>query len=386
MGLVRIAVAILVAVVALAMAGCAAVEIREAYAINAIIPAPVDGFKDVRFWADAETPQLREAIVKRAEQEKIAAGGKPVPFNALALSGGADDGAFGAGFLVGWTERGDRPQFNVVTGVSTGALIAPLAFLGPMHDNDLMRAFTQVSAAGIFKENGLLAGLIGESLTSTEPLQQLVAQFVDDKLVAEIAAEHVKGRRLRVLTTNLDAQRPVAWDLGEIAMAGGPKALKLIRDCVVASASVPGVFPPVMIEAHVDGKLVREMHVDGGTTRTIFMVPPNTNLKNLRWANAGATRPNLYVIFNGRLDPEFAVVERRTVDIAKRAISTLIKSHGQSTLRELQAFAEKEKAVFRIVSMGPDFKEVSPEPFNQAFMNKLFVHGRELGKSGQAWK
>lgn len=384
---IRWAAAVLsLAALAASLAGCGTTEIRSAYAVDTPLPAPVAGFTGVRFWSDVESAELKAAIARRAEQELKASGGRPVAFTGLALSGGADDGAFGAGLLVGWSERGDRPNFAIVTGVSTGALIAPLAFVGTARDRDLTHAFTAVEASAIFRRNGLIEGLLGESLTSTEPLQMLVARYVDERLLGEIAAEHAKGRRLRVLTTNLDAQRPVAWDIGEIATQGGPKALKLIRDCIVASASVPGLFPPVMIEAVVDGRPIREMHVDGGTTRNVFLIPPTTKLSGVRWSNDPNSPARLYVIFNGRLDPEFAVVERRTLDIASRAISTLIKSHGQSTLRELQVFAAREKAVLKVASIGPDFKERSPEPFDNAYMNKLFDYGRSIGRSGAPWR
>lgn len=382
----RIVAFLIMAGIAVSAAGCAVVEIREAYGVNQLKPAQVAGFTDVRLWADTDTPQLHAAMRKRLVQERAAGAKNTSGYSALALSGGADDGAFGAGYLVGWTERGDRPAFTLVTGVSTGALIAPLAFLGPSRDRQLMSAFTEASASGIFHSKGLIEGLIGDSLASTAPLQLLVAQYVDEQMVADIAAEHIKGRRLRVLTTNLDAQRPIAWDLGEIATRGGPAALKLIRDCIVASASVPGVFPPVMIEAQIDGKVIREMHVDGGTTRNVFLIPSNANLQDIRGLTGHGLRPQVYVVFNGRLDPEFALVERRTLAIASRAISTLIKSHAQSTVSELRTFAEREKGSFKIASIGPDFKAVSPAPFDQAYMNALFEYGRAAGASGTAWR
>lgn len=374
----------LAVIAAAAVTGCAVYEMRESYSVDTLAAAKVSGFSGVRYWADTSTPQFEKAIAKRAEQERASSGGKPFEFNALALSGGADDGAFGAGYLIGWTERGDRPQFNIVTGVSTGALIAPLAFLGPARDGDLQRAFTQVNAAEIFEANGLISVLTGESLTSTEPLQKLVARYVDQHLVDAIAAEHAKGRRLRVLTTNLDAQRPIAWDLGEIATHGGTKALKLIREVVVASASVPGVFPPVMIEAVVDGKPIREMHVDGGTTNNVFLIPANTPINKVYWSN-GKAAAHFYVLFNGRLDAEFEMVERSTFQIAKRAISTLIKAHGQSSVRELRTLVEREGGVFKLASIGPDFTAKSPAPFTQSYMVQLFDHGRAAGRRA-SWR
>ena len=196
-------------------------------------------------------PPLQESA-ESLEQEKAANHGKLEPvIYGLALSGGGQDGAFGAGILCGWTEAGTRPQFKLVTGISTGALMAPFAFLGPAYDHVLKEAYTTISDKDVYKAHKPLAILLSlvnikplPALTENKPMEELVARLVDDKVLAEVAREHRKGRRLLIGTTQMDAQRLVIWNMGAIANSGNPQALALFRKIMVASASIPAFFPP----------------------------------------------------------------------------------------------------------------------------------------------
>ncbi|MCA3556495.1 MAG: patatin-like phospholipase family protein, partial [Aestuariivirga sp.] len=195
-----------------------------------------------------------------------AAGLSPTERNFLALSGGGSNGAFGAGLLTGWTEAGTRPEFTIVTGISTGSLTAPFAYLGPPYDKLLTEAYTQISGRDVFRRKPVLSALRSSAAADNTPLRQLVARYVTDRMVADIAVQNGRGRKLLIGTTNLDAGRPVVWDIGAIAASGEPDRKQLIQDILVASSSIPGLFPPVKIKVVADGKTFDEMHVDGGTT------------------------------------------------------------------------------------------------------------------------
>jgi predicted patatin/cPLA2 family phospholipase len=239
----------------------------------------VGEFQNIRF--DADNPASLHALAEeRIHEIREAYGdkslkGRKVDINYLSLSGGGGDGAFGAGVLVGWSESGKRPKFDVVTGISTGTLIAPMAFLGAEYDEKMREAYTTISAADV-EEHQELAALLGatDSLSAGAPLQKLIARYVTQQMLDEIAVQHRKGRALLNGTTNLDAQRPVIWDIGSIAESGLPDALALTRQIIRASASIPGEFPPVKIAVNAAGKPYHEIHVDGGVTRQVFLFPP----------------------------------------------------------------------------------------------------------------
>ena len=196
----------------------------------------------------------------------------------LAISGGGDNGAYGAGFLNGWTAAGTRPEFKVVTGISTGALIAPFAFLGPKYDHVLEKVYTTSSQKDIFKKRGIAAWLFGDSMADTRPLASVIESYVTRALLDEIAAEYAKGRILLVGTTNLDSLEPVIWNMTAIAASQDPRAVPLFRSILLASASIPGAFPPVMIDVNLDGAKYQEMHVDGGTIAQVFLYPPSVSI------------------------------------------------------------------------------------------------------------
>jgi Patatin-like phospholipase len=219
----------------------------------------------------------------------------------LALSGGAGDGAFGAGVLVGWTQRQDRPRFEVMTGVSAGALIAPFAFLGPRYDRQLREIWTKYDTDELATPQ-IFAGLLGaEALADSAPLKSLIARYVDRRMLDRIADEYHAGRVLLVGTTNLDAQRPVIWNMGEIAASRHPYALELFRQVILASVSVPGVFAPVHIKVRAGEQILEEMHVDGGPTRQVFVAPAQLSLRSFDPLYPTPPVRRIYIIKNGKL-------------------------------------------------------------------------------------
>ena len=380
----------LIAAGLLALAGCAPALMRDPVPVSLTGMAEISGFQRIRYWGD-EPPADIEAVVEERKAQiletraEIMQGGKP-NFSFLALSGGGGDGAFGAGLLAGWTKAGTRPEFEVVTGVSTGALIAPFAFLGSAYDRDLEAVYTSYNTSELATLNvipGLLGGL---ALTEDSGLKDLVAGFVTEDLLRKVAAEHRKGRRMLVGTTDLDAQRPVIWDMGAIAASGQPEALQLFRDVLLASASIPGVFPPVFIRTLADGQAHDEMHVDGGTTGQVFFLPPEV-IEAARKTAKGSWKPHytLYVINNGRITPEWQAVPASTLSIAKRSLFTLIKSQGVSNLHQIYESATRAKVDFNMAAIPADFMKEPKEPFDRDYMRTLFARGFELGSRGYPW-
>lgn len=304
---------------------------------------------------------------------------------ALAISGGGANGAYGAGVIVGWTQSGSRPDFDVVTGVSTGALTAPFAFLGPKWDHKLEAAYTNGEAANL--TSGRLGALFLPSLLRVQPLKHLVEKYVDAQLLRAVAAEHRKGRRLLVATTNLDTEETVIWDMGEIAISAErpgneDAAVELFSTVLVASASIPGVFPPAVIPVQGAGRAVSEMHVDGGVTVPFFFIPESMNL----WRAPDRMRPGeLYVVVNGKVGPTFGFTKGKTMAILGRSYNAMSRSQTKANLLVAQGFADRNNATLRYTAI-PDDAEASSLDFSTENMRDLFQRGFEAGRSGHAFR
>jgi hypothetical protein len=349
------------------------------------------GGETVRFWGDVPPPNVdamaREkwAQVRASHRQLPKENGRPV-VSFLALSGGGADGAFGAGVLAGWTTRGNRPEFDLVTGVSTGALTAPFAFLGPRYDDALKKVFTESTTSDIAIVRPVRGLLGGESLASNAPLAKVVAFYVNDAFLKEVAAEYLKGRRLLIGTTNLDAQRPVIWDMGKIAASGHPQAIELFRKILLASAAIPAVFPPGFVEVAANGTVYEEMHVDGGATREVFLLPTQILAKNVdSTLNVKPIRRS-YIIRNGRVGPEWKAVKPRTLSIAGRSISTLIKNQGIGDLYELYAFTKRNGVDYNLIYIPSNFPDTSTTAFDPVYMTKLYDLGFQMARNGNSWK
>src|SRR5262245_109846 len=322
--------------------------------------AIVDGMTGIRYWQKEDLPLMKqdglEAYTREAELFAAAGNKGPLPpANYLAVSGGGEDGAFGAGLLVGWTETGTRPEFKLVTGISTGALIAPFAFLGPAYDQQLKEVYTTISGKDVLEERGMLAGLFDDALADNAPLRRLVAKYVTADMLKAIAAEYAKGRILLIGTTNIDARRPVIWNIGKIASSGSPQALDLVHSILVASAAIPGAFPPTMIDVEVNGEHYQEMHVDGGASAQVFVYPPSFHVAQIS-SQAGVNRErHVFIIRNARLDPDWADTKRETLSIAGRAISSLIQNQGVGDLYRIYATTQRDGVDFNLSYIPPTF-------------------------------
>src|SRR5215472_10246388 len=332
--------------------------------------AVVPGMPDARFWADSETDFEKALPTQRG------------PW--LILSTGGADGAFGAGLLNGLSAAGKRPDYAVVTGVSTGALMAPFVFAGSRYDAALAAVYTQTSAADIFEVGGT-----GESFLDTWPLRDLITKQITPALLADIAAAHRAGRRLFIVTTNLDAGRSVVWNMGAIAVhfiakgtghagPGADAAIKLFRDILLASGTVPGAFPPVLIDVEGNGKRFAEMHVDGGVGGQFFVTPPALMQST---SNFKIPAEALYIIVNSGLQPEFQVVERSTPAILAQTVSTAIKADLRVLLDRAYMAAKNSGIGFNVATIPPSFNAPSRGAFDPDYMKALFNVGYDQGKS-----
>ena len=376
----------------LLLQGCATPSRLAAVPVQDTTRAEIPGIPNARYWVDADVePFVRDAIASaQREQAYLARTGHqgPLPpINFLAISGGGDDGAFGAGLLIGWTAAGTRPEFKVVTGISTGALIAPFAFLGSEGDDALREVYTTIGPANILKPRGLLAALTDDGLADNAPLLELISRYVNAEFLTQVAREYQeKGRLLLIGTSNLDARRPVIWNMGAIASSTDPRALDLFRRVMLASAAIPGAFPPVMIDVEVNGQPYQEMHVDGGTQAQVFLYPPRLfSLVRQQGTKVPPRERSVYIIRNARLDPQWASVERGTLTIAGRAISSLIQTQGVGDLYRIYLTAQHDGLDYNLAYIGADFNAEHKEDFDTAYMKALFEYGYQLARKGYPW-
>ena len=343
------------------------------------------GIPNARFYADGDARLMVDEGVKSGVREAAAlraAGASPTkipPAYFLAVSGGGDNGAFGAGIMNGWTAVGTRPTFKMVTGVSTGALIAPFAFLGSDYDAQLREVYTTMTPEKVFRMRGITAALFDDAMADTGPLAAIIAKYADQKMLDAIAAEYNKGRLLMIGTTDLDAQRPVIWNIGAIAASGHPGSLDLFRKILRASAAIPGAFQPVLIDVELDGKKYQELHVDGGAIAQLFLYPPSIDIASLK------RERHAYIIRNARLDPDYAMAERRTITIAGRAIATMLAASGVNDVLRTYFISQRDKVDYNLAYIGRDFEASKKGEFDQAYMNALYEYGVRQIVEGRAW-
>lgn len=340
-------------------------------------------------------PSVRFSVEDRVAAEVLeAALSKGVPrgpdghFDLIALSGGGANGAYTAGLITAWTERGERPDFEVVTGVSTGALAAPFVFLGEEYDDELREAYTGGRAAHLLRSRGIGA-FVGSGVFSGEPLRELVEAYIDAPLVERVAEAHRGGRVLLVATTDLDAERGVIWNMGAIADRGGPEALALFRDVLTASASIPGALPPVMIRSQSmpDGVATpeefEEMHVDGGVMNPFVALP------QMMWTWSDEAHAleggRIWVIVNGKAEPVFDVTVDSPLTVARRALDAALKANLRANLIANAAFAQRAGLEYRVSAIPTSFRGADSLDFEPEAMNSVYELGRTRMLAGEAW-
>lgn len=347
---------------------------------------------------DAAGPTGGGVVTASAVRPDGLADGPPMrrPRHVLALSGGGAYGAYSAGFLEGWTESKTRPEFDVVTGISTGSLIAPFAFLGPAYDAKLGQLYTQIHAEQVFRIRAWVSIPFRDSVASSAPLKELIESQITPDLMSAIAAEHRKGRRLYVGTTNLDTRRLVVWDMGAIACRPCPEGCHLFRDVLLASSAVPGMLSPVQFEVEVDGRKATELHADGGISAQLF-VPSHVFAEAARYAAEDGLPPagddpmpaagNLYVVVAGKLYPDAGPVRPRVLQVLGASTATLLYAYCRADLANLYGLARASGLKYHLTALRQGFRTVeSSVDFNRAEMGKLFDAGAAEGKAGPAWR
>ena len=372
----------------LVLTGCAGAPERQPLPPEYTLKASIPGIPEARFWGD-EWPtfaleRFEEFTVADFQREYDGIYGKPHSY--LAISGGGANGAFGAGLLVGWTATGERPEFTMVTGVSTGALTAPFAFLGSDYDGEMKTMYTTISTKDIAKKRKLLAVLSSDSMADTTPLKALIAKVIDAEMIDAIAREHKKGRRLFIGTVNLDAGRSVIWNIGAIAVSDYPQKITLIQDLLRASAAIPVAFPPVFITVEAEGKQYDEMHVDGGTGSQVFVYPAAVDWQAITRKLKVKGKPQVYVVRNSFLDADYNGVKRSVFPIASRTIDSLIRTQGVGDLYQIYALCQRDGNDFNLAYIPSDFTDEPAEGFDPVYMKKLFDRGYQMSLEGYPWE
>lgn len=368
------------------LSGCAGLPrlpaVPEALTARAVIP----GIPGARFYADEENGELLRWLGEQQQRAAVrrVAGQPDVPVDVLVLSGGGEDGAFGAGLLTEWTRQGTRPEFRVVTGVSTGALSAPFAFLGPSRDAQLREVYTSIDITRVLAWRDWTAALFDDAVGDSAPLAATIARFLDEGMMAEIAAAYDAGRVLLIGTTDLDARRGVVWNMGAIARSNAPGALSLMRRVLLASASIPGAFPPVMFDVEVDGRRFQEMHVDGGAVAQLFLFPERVAFaQRSRETTRAPTR--IWVVRNGRLRPRREMTARRTISVLAATASTMTQASGGYDVTRIWLRAQRAGLGFNLAFVGDDFEAPYETAFDPAYMGALFDYGQARLRAGTAW-
>ena len=377
------------------MSGCANLPERNPLPLDLTNVAGIPGVPEARFWGD-EWPKFSQERMKIFSEADASTKYATIyqrysaiykrPHYYLAISGGGANGAFGAGLLAGWTAAGTRPEFTMVTGISTGALTAPFAFLGSAYDDKLKEVYTTISTKDVAAKRNWLAGLTGDSLADTAPMQAVIAKYITQQVVNAIGVEFQKGRRLFIGTANLDAGRSVIWNLGAIAVSDYPRKLELIHDVLRASAAIPIAFPPVVIPVEANGQSYDEMHVDGGTGSQVFVYPAAIDWPQLMKALEVPGKPQVYIIRNAFLDPDYRGVKRTLLPIASRSIDSLIRTQGIGDLFQIHSLCVRDGNEFNLAYIPSDFTEKPAEGFDPVYMGKLFERGHEMAKGGYPWK
>lgn len=356
----------------LLLAGCTTTPKRTAVPEQLIHSAAIKGLPDVRQLGDVPSSVMTDFLEMSPEEiQKHFSGLLGRKHAYLVLSGGGSNGAFGAGLLNGWTAKGTRPEFTVVTGISAGAILAPWAFLGSDYDHVARELFTKYDTKATIKTH-LVTGLWREAFTESTPLRNLIYGYLGPVEIEKIAAEHRKGRRLIIGTTNMDMLRPISWNMGAIANSDYPEKRDLMVNVILASASIPVAFPPVLIDVEADGKTYQEMHVDGGLGRQLFFYPQQVHWDQVEEKLQVKGTPELYIIRNAKLYPSWRIIKPTIVDLGSRSLSSLIRTQGIGDILKIYLKAKRDGIDFHLAYIPKEFSNQSKEAFDLEYMNALY--------------
>ncbi|WP_337972440.1 patatin-like phospholipase family protein [Vibrio comitans] len=305
--------------------------------------------------------------------------------NILALSGGGANGAFGAGVLSAWSDSGERPDFDIVTGVSTGAIISVFAFLGSDYDYEIIDFYTNSSDEDLYSKKSIFSIINSTSVLDIEPFENMLRDTITPNILEKVAEKHAQGKALLIGTTNLDTQRLSVWNMGEIAAIGTKESEALFENIILASTAVPGAMPAVQIDVQIDGQTYQEVHVDGGVARQVFLFPDSWDIASMNPQKSHDL--NIYVIRNGEFLPRWATTEMTLANVASRSLDTIIKYQGRSDVMQIYHQAVAAGANFHFSHIGEDFvTEKDPSlQFDNPYMRALYDYGYEQTKQGLVW-
>ena len=345
-----------------------------------------------RWWGDTKPPSLEKHLQQQAiilkQRFPTAADSKSVTspnFDSLTLSGGGADGAFGAGILIGWTKSGKRPEFELVAGTSTGAIIAPFAFLGPDYDHTLFEVYSELTKEKVYTSQ-LLSGLMGgSSIADTKSLQLQIEKYITLDLIKKIAEQHKKARSLLIVTTHFDAMRPMIWNIGAIASKENEAAVIQIRKIILASASIPIFFPPVALDWQVGQHNFTELHVDGGLTRNAFSYPAKISINEIEKVQGLSFNRNIYVIQNGNSNIQYEESTTDLPSIATRTTLGLLQNKINSDIERIYYLSQRDQLNFNMIEIPESFIADKAIEFDSSYINRLLTLGIELGSKGNFW-
>jgi predicted patatin/cPLA2 family phospholipase len=367
--------------------GCAGKSVRNPLPLELTNEASIPGIPEARFWGNEWPKYALERLNTYTDDDYL----QRVPdiynkpHNYLAISGGGANGAFGAGLLVGWTQAGTRPDFTMVTGISTGALTAPFVFLGPDYDDELKKIYTTTTTKQIAISRNKIVAAFSDSMTDTGPLRVMIESYVNSDVIEAIARKHKGGRRLYIGTANIDAGRAVIWNIGAIASSDYSGKVKLIHDVLQASSAIPVAFPPIIIPVEANGLIYDEMHVDGGTGAQVFVYPAAIDWKIVTKKLKVQGTPEVFVIRNSFIDPDYTGVKRNILPIGARAIDSLIRTQGIGDLYQIYALCMRDGNDFNLAYIPSDFTAEPSEAFDPVYMGKLYELGYQMAKDGYQW-
>ncbi len=378
---------VILACLILLLPSCASTIIHIPVPEHKIADAIVMQSPSIRFWGDESKTQVSEQDLEKwlSLRAKHNTNSTTTGINFLALSGGGEDGSFAAGIITGWTRHGSRPEFDVITGVSAGALASPFVFLGPEYDETLFEIYANLGDEDIYNTQ-IFSGLFGgTAILDTRPLKELISHYITPTLLNKIALEHQKGRRLWIGTTNLDAGRPVIWDVGEIASSGKNGALELVHKILLASSAVPGIFPPVIIDVEVEDQKFTELHVDGGVTRQVFLYPPQFTQKYSSGKLKQSIQGTLYVIRNGRSQALYDPVKTSLYSISIKALNMTIENKAVGDLYRIYELTTRDNIDYNLAIIPKSFSLKPTKSFDPEYTKALFELGYMLAKDGYQW-
>ena len=349
-------------------------------------PPPVDVYEDLTLFGDphlrtwGDEPLALERVLTNLDDSDLPHGSVAL----LGISGGGSRGAYAAGVLNGWSAADTRPEFHLVTGISTGALIAPFAFLGEEYDETLKMFYTTNRTKDLVRIRfPLISALSGDALADLTPLKRIIEEYISEAFVARLAEESRRGRALIIGTTNLDAARPVLWNITRIAATGHPEATALIQSVILASASMPGALSPIYIEIeHADGNRYDEMHVDGGITGQIFLLPSPTPGEEMR----SLSETTAYLIRNSQLVPRYAPLKPKALPITTAMVSAMLRNQGHGDLYRVGRLAEDQGIAVKVTWLPDSVADLeNGELFDTTFMTALYDLGYARAREGEAW-